>query len=78
MFFIEGDADDMTPSEPAEQYFKEITAPHKEFVWVRGGNHFIPFDRPDEFLSELVARVRPFARNSGPAGPARHSEPATP
>ena len=61
MFFIEGDADGVTPGEPAEQYFKEITAPHKEFVWVRGGDHFIPFDRPDEFLAELVAHVMPFA-----------------
>lgn len=63
MFFIQGDADGVTPGEPAEQYFKEITAPHKEFVWVRGGDHFIPFDRADEFLAELVARVMPFTRN---------------
>jgi len=63
MFFIEGDSDDITPGGPAEQYFNQITAPHKEFVWVRGGDHFIPFDRPDEFLTELVARVRPFAGN---------------
>src|SRR5665213_2755729 len=61
MFFIEGDADYITPIEPAEQYFKSITAPHKEFVQFPGGDHFIPFDRPDEFLSELVARVRPLA-----------------
>jgi pimeloyl-ACP methyl ester carboxylesterase len=59
--FIEGDADDITPSGPAEQYFKQITAPHKDFVLVHGGDHFIPFDRPDRFLAELVARVRPFA-----------------
>lgn len=63
MFFIQGDADGVTPGEPAEQYFKEIIAPHKEFVWVRGGDHFIPFDRSDEFLAELVARVMPFTRN---------------
>lgn len=63
MFFIEGDADGVTPSEPAEQFFNQIKALHKEFVWVRGGDHFIPFDRPDEFLAELVARVRPFASN---------------
>jgi pimeloyl-ACP methyl ester carboxylesterase len=61
MFFIEGGEDYITPIEPAEQYFKSITAPHKEFVQLPGGDHFIPFDRPDEFLSELVARVRPLA-----------------
>ncbi|MET4802689.1 alpha/beta hydrolase [Bradyrhizobium sp. LB11.1] len=63
MFFIQGDADGVTPGEPAEQYFKEITAPHKEFVWVSGGDHFIAFDRADEFLAELEARVMQFTRN---------------
>ncbi|QOZ27012.1 alpha/beta fold hydrolase [Bradyrhizobium sp. CCBAU 51753] len=61
VILIEGDADDITPSGPAEQYLKQITAPHKEFVPVRGAGHFIPFDRPDQFLDELVARVRPLA-----------------
>jgi pimeloyl-ACP methyl ester carboxylesterase len=59
--FIEGDKDDITPSEPAERYFEQVVAPHKEFVPVLGGDHFIPFDRPDQFLAELVTRVRPFA-----------------
>ncbi|MDA9403362.1 alpha/beta fold hydrolase [Bradyrhizobium sp. CCBAU 45389] len=63
MFFIEGDADGVTPGGPAEQYFSQIIAPHKEFVWIRGGDHFLPFNRPDEFLAELLARVRAFARN---------------
>jgi pimeloyl-ACP methyl ester carboxylesterase len=61
VIFIEGDADDITPSGPAEHYFQQIIAPHKEFVLVHGGDHFIPFDRPDQFLAELVARVRPLA-----------------
>jgi pimeloyl-ACP methyl ester carboxylesterase len=59
--FIEGDEDEVTPSGPAEQSFKHITAPLKVFVLVHGGDHFIPFDRPDQLLAELVARVRPFA-----------------
>jgi len=61
VFFIEGDEDYITPIGPAEQYFKQIIAPRKEFVQIHGGDHFIPFDRPDQFLAELVARVRPFA-----------------
>jgi pimeloyl-ACP methyl ester carboxylesterase len=65
MFFLEGDEDYITPSGPAEQYFKQIIAPHKDFVQFHGGDHFIPFDRPDQFLAELVARVRPFANPSG-------------
>jgi len=61
MVFIQGDEDAITPSGPAERYFEQIIAPHKEFVQVQGGDHFIPFDRPDQFLADLVARVRPFA-----------------
>ena len=66
VFFIGGDEDYVTPIEPAEQYFKQIIAPHKEFVHIRGGDHFIPFSRPDQFLADLVARVRPFANPPPP------------
>ncbi len=61
IFFFEGTQDFMTPIEPAEQYFNEITAPHKEFVRFEGANHFLPLNRPDDFLKELLARVRPLA-----------------
>lgn len=63
VIFIEGDADYNTPLQPARELFDQITAPHKEFVQVRGGGHFIPFDRPDEFLAGLVAHVKPFAQD---------------
>ncbi|BAL09285.1 alpha/beta fold hydrolase [Bradyrhizobium japonicum] len=63
VIFIEGDTDYNTPAGPAEQFFNQITAPHKEFVWVHGGSHFIPFERPNEFLAELVTHVRPLAGN---------------
>jgi len=66
MFFVEGDQDYVTPIGPAEQYFEQIIAPHKELVRIHGGERFIPFDRPDEFLAELVARVRPFANPPPP------------
>jgi len=66
VLFIEGDQDYVTPYEPAERYFEQIEAPHKEFVLIHGGDHFIPFDRPDQFLTELLARVRPFGDPSPP------------
>jgi len=65
MLFIEGGDDTITPVEPAQLYFNSLTAPRKAFVRLPGGDHFIPFDRPDEFLSELVARVRPLADPPG-------------
>ena len=61
IFFFEGTEDFNTPIEPAERYLEEISAPHKEFVRFEGANHFLPLNRPDEFLKELCLRVRPSA-----------------
>ncbi|SDH96053.1 MULTISPECIES: alpha/beta fold hydrolase [Bradyrhizobium] len=58
VFFFEGTEDIVTPIEPAYAYFEQIKAPRKEFVKFEGGEHFIPFDRPDEFLAQLIAHVR--------------------
>jgi pimeloyl-ACP methyl ester carboxylesterase len=59
MLFFEGTADFNTPMEPAHAYFERIEAPHKKFVPFEGSGHFIPFDRPDEFLAQLIEYVRP-------------------
>jgi pimeloyl-ACP methyl ester carboxylesterase len=61
VFFFEGTADFMTPIEPAYAYFEQVKAPRKEFVRFRDGDHFIPLDRPDEFLTQLIEHVRPLA-----------------
>jgi pimeloyl-ACP methyl ester carboxylesterase len=61
VFFFEGTDDFMTPIEPAYAYFEQIKAPQKEFVPFKGGDHFVPFDRPDEFLTQLIDRIRPLA-----------------
>jgi pimeloyl-ACP methyl ester carboxylesterase len=60
VFLFMGTEDQQTPIELAEQYFEWIDAPHKEFVEFRGDHHFVALNRPDEFLKELVARVRPW------------------
>lgn len=59
VFFFEGTADGLTPMAPAEKFAGELEAPHKEFVRFEGANHFLPFDRADEFLSALRQRVLP-------------------
>ncbi len=61
VFFFEGTEDFMAPMEPAYAYFEQVKAPQKEFVPFKGGDHFIPFDRPDEFLTQLVEHVGPLA-----------------
>ena len=60
MFIFEGDEDFTTPTALARQYVKSMKAPRKEFVPIHGG-HFAMFIHSDEFLRELVKRVRPLA-----------------
>jgi pimeloyl-ACP methyl ester carboxylesterase len=59
MFFFHGTCDQQTPLELAERYCNSIVAPHKEFVRFDGCHHFVVMNRPDAFLQQLIARVRP-------------------
>lgn len=61
MFFFQGAEDFTTPTTLAQDYLKSIQAPHKEFVPIPGAGHFAVFMHSDEFLNELVKRVRPLA-----------------
>ena len=60
MFVVEGEEDFTTPTALARQYVEAMKAPRKEFVPIHGG-HFAMFMHRDEFLQELVNRVRPLA-----------------
>jgi pimeloyl-ACP methyl ester carboxylesterase len=60
IFVFEGDEDFTTPTALARQYFKLMKAPRKQFVPIQGG-HFAMFIHSNEFLRELVKRVRPLA-----------------
>jgi pimeloyl-ACP methyl ester carboxylesterase len=60
MFVFEGDEDFTTPTALARHYVESMKAPHKEFVPIHGG-HFAMFMHSDEFLQELLKRVRPLA-----------------
>lgn len=61
IFFFEGTQDSSTPIEAAEEYLEQVSAPHKEFVRFEGADHFLPLNRPDDFLQALLKRVRPLA-----------------
>jgi pimeloyl-ACP methyl ester carboxylesterase len=61
MFFIQGAEDFTTPTALARNYLEAIKAPRKEFVTIDGAGHFAVFMHSDQFLQELVARVRPLA-----------------
>ncbi|HKT49416.1 MAG TPA: alpha/beta hydrolase [Candidatus Angelobacter sp.] len=61
MFFFQGAEDFTTPTALARDYLKAIQAPQKAFVLIHGAGHFAVFMHPDQFLDELVSRVRPLA-----------------
>jgi pimeloyl-ACP methyl ester carboxylesterase len=58
---IQGENDCTTPAELAHKYLDSISAPRKDFVVIPGEGHFAAFIKSDEFLKDLVARVRPLA-----------------
>jgi pimeloyl-ACP methyl ester carboxylesterase len=56
------DAEDFTtPTSLAKEFVSSLRAPHKEFVTIPDAGHFAVFMKSDEFLRELVARVRALA-----------------
>jgi pimeloyl-ACP methyl ester carboxylesterase len=61
VFVFQGAEDFTTPTELARDYVNSITAPQKAFVPIVGGGHFAVFMKSDQFLRELVTRVRPLA-----------------
>jgi pimeloyl-ACP methyl ester carboxylesterase len=56
---IEGPADLVTPR--ARIFFDKVVAPHKEFFLIPGSGHLAVLWNPDEFLTLLLAHVRPYA-----------------
>ena len=60
-FVFQGEADPFTLTELAEEYFRSVDAPTKHFALIRGAGHLAAFTRPEEFLAELLAHVRPLA-----------------
>jgi pimeloyl-ACP methyl ester carboxylesterase len=59
MFIFQGDEDFTTPTSLAREYEESMKAPQKAFVPIRGGGHFAVFMKSDQFLNELITRVRP-------------------
>jgi pimeloyl-ACP methyl ester carboxylesterase len=61
IFFFQGAEDYTTPTALARDYLDAIQAPRKEFVPLEGAGHFAVFMHSDQFLEELVSRVRRLA-----------------
>ncbi|NGM84304.1 alpha/beta hydrolase [Paenibacillus sp. 7124] len=63
-FIMHGDQDIITPTATAQAYFDKIEAPFKEYVRIRNAGHLACFARPEQFLEELMKRVRPLAEGT--------------
>jgi pimeloyl-ACP methyl ester carboxylesterase len=61
MFVFQGEEDFTTSTALARHYEESFKAPLKDFVPIKGGGHFAVFMRSDQFLQELLMRVRPLA-----------------
>lgn len=59
-FVFQGAEDFTTPTRLARMYVESVRAPVKAFVALDGG-HFAVFMQSEQFLAELLARVRPLA-----------------
>jgi pimeloyl-ACP methyl ester carboxylesterase len=57
-FIFQGDTDAINPTALAKEYFDKLEAPHKEFVLIKQAGHLAAFARPEQFLNELLQRVR--------------------
>jgi pimeloyl-ACP methyl ester carboxylesterase len=66
IFVFQGEEDFTTSTVLAEHYVDSIKAPRKEFVAIKRGGHFAVFMRSDQFLEELITRVRPLAAGHRP------------
>jgi pimeloyl-ACP methyl ester carboxylesterase len=65
-FLFQGDADVITLTSLATEYFAEVEAPTKELALIPDAGHFAAFTQPDRFLAELHTRVHPLATATGP------------
>ncbi len=72
-FLFQGDSDVLTPTALAQEYFADIEAPVKESALIKNAGHFAAFIQPDQFLTELLTRVRPLvvAPSQQPQTPSR-------
>lgn len=63
---VEGRHDHESPTAVAQQWFRALDAPEKEWVWFEGSGHLPNAEERDRFNRLMIHRVRPYAV-AGPA-----------
>lgn len=69
VFVFAGRHDYATSHELAHEWFTQVKAPAKGFVWFENSGHLVPEEEPGRFLHHLVTDVRPLAVQEGDAPP---------
>jgi len=64
-FIIQGADDVLTPPNLANAYFDDIIAPVKGMTLIQNAGHFAAFTQPEQFLQELLTKVRPVVQCAG-------------
>jgi len=61
VYFVAGRYDYNTPSGLVEEYYNNITAPKKDFIWFENSAHFPHFEEPQKFqeVMEIIKRENP-------------------
>jgi pimeloyl-ACP methyl ester carboxylesterase len=72
-FILQGENDVLTPPNLAEEFFTDVVAPLKDMAVIRDAGHFAAFMQPEQFLNELLIRVRPLA--TAPESAGEHAQP---
>lgn len=57
VYFLLGRYDYNTPSELAERYFKQLSAPHKTLVWFENSAHLMNLTDPDLYQETMINKV---------------------
>jgi pimeloyl-ACP methyl ester carboxylesterase len=70
IFLFEGRHDYATSHTLAAQWFRQIDAPSKKFVWFDNSAHMVMQEEPGRFLYHLLTDLRPIAVNAGDGPPA--------
>jgi pimeloyl-ACP methyl ester carboxylesterase len=58
-FLLQGASDVLTITELATEFYERVDAPVKAMALIEDASHFAAFTRPERFLDQLLAHVRP-------------------
>jgi proline iminopeptidase len=69
LILLEGRHDHTVNSDVAHEWFEQVKAPEKHFVWFEHSAHEPESEEPGKFLLSLVRYARPIAAKAGDVAP---------